>query len=75
MADGVIKSIAFDRATRKRKGFGFIQPAGGGEQLFFHRSAVQGADFDDCNEGDPVTYEPGMGAKGPRAENVRLKDD
>lgn len=74
MAEGVIKNIAVDRNTRSRKGFGFIQPAGGGEQLFFHKSAVQGADFDDCNEGDAVTYEPGMGAKGPRAENVRLKD-
>lgn len=74
MAEGVIKSIAFDRNTRQRKGFGFIQPAEGGEQLFFHRSAVRNGHFDDCNEGDPVTYTPGMGEKGPRAEDVYLKD-
>lgn len=74
MAEGVIKSIAFDRQTRQRKGFGFIQPAGGGEQVFFHKSAVKNCAFEDCNEGDPVTYDPGMGDKGPRAENVHLKD-
>lgn len=73
MAEGVIKSIAYDKVTRARKAFGFIQPATGGEQLFFHKSAVQNCAWDDCNEGDPVTYEPGMGEKGPRAENVRLK--
>lgn len=73
MAEGVIKTIAIDRATRSRKGFGFIQPAGGGKELFFHKSAVKNCSFDDVNEGDAVTFEPGMGEKGPRAEDVYLK--
>jgi CspA family cold shock protein len=74
MVDGVIKSIAFDKQTRARKGFGFIQPAGGGEQVFFHKSAVKNCSFDDCAEGDAVEFEPGMGDKGPRTERVMLKD-
>lgn len=70
--NGTIKSFATDRETRKRKGFGFIQPSGGGEQVFFHKSACLGCRFDDLVEGDKVTYEPGNGPKGPRAENVEL---
>lgn len=73
-ADGVIKSLPYDRETRARKGFGFIQPADGGAPLFFHKSALQGCSFDECEEGDAVTFEPGHGAKGPRAENVRPKE-
>lgn len=72
--NGTIKSFATDRTTGKRKGFGFIQPASGGEQVFFHKSACLGCRFDDLTEGDKVTYDAGTGEKGPRAENVRLQD-
>lgn len=71
--DGTIKSFATDRETGKRKGFGFIQPASGGEQVFFHKSACIGCRFDDLSEGAKVSYEPGTGPKGPRAENVRAR--
>jgi CspA family cold shock protein len=50
------------------KGFGFIA-AGDGAEYFFHQSAVQGR-FDDLREGQTVTFTPGQGPKGPRAENV-----
>jgi CspA family cold shock protein len=62
MAEGVIKRIT-------DKGFGFID-LGGGKDLFFHRSAVQGARFEDLQEGQRVSFTEGQGPKGPRAENV-----
>jgi len=39
--------------------------------MFFHSSNVEGVRFDDLREGQRVTYTPGRGPKGPRAENVR----
>ena len=52
------------------KGFGFIRVQGSDTEYFFHRSAVQGEDFKDLQEGDPVTFAAGEGPKGPRAEGV-----
>jgi len=63
MAEGVIKRIT-------DKGFGFID-IGGGKDLFFHRSAVQGTRFEDLQEGQRVSFTEGQGPKGPRAENVK----
>ena len=63
MAEGTIKKLT-------EKGFGFID-IGGGKDLFFHMSNVEGARYDDLHEGQRVTYNQGSGPKGPRAENVR----
>jgi CspA family cold shock protein len=52
------------------RGFGFIAAADGSE-YFFHQSACNGIRFDELREGLPVTFEPGQGPKGPRAENIR----
>ena len=60
-------------ATIKRltdRGFGFLD-TGGGQDLFFHMSALQGVTFEQLREGQKVTYELGEGPKGPRADNVR----
>jgi cold shock protein len=62
MPQGIIKKIISD------KGFGFIEA--GKKDLFFHRSAVDGA-FEDLREGDTVEYTEGQGQKGPCAENVK----
>ena len=51
------------------KGFGFIAIEGG-KDVFFHRTAVKNARFDDLRKGQEVTFEIGEGAKGPRAEDV-----
>jgi cold shock protein len=64
MAEGIIKRRLTD------KGFGFID-IGGGKDLFFHRSAVEGARFEDLQEGQRVSFSEGQGPKGPRAEKVR----
>ena len=63
MAQGTIKKLIAD------KGFGFIK--GANEELFFHRSAVEGVAFEELQEGQTVDYQAGDGPKGPRAENVR----
>jgi cold shock protein len=63
MAEGTIKRLA-------DKGFGFID-IGGGKDLFFHRSAVEGTRFEDLKQGQRVSYTEGQGPKGPRAENVK----
>lgn len=53
-------------------GFGFIQDTKSGREYFFHKSAVQGAQFDELYEQQAVTFEAGEGPKGARAESVRL---
>lgn len=64
MASGTIKRLA------REKGFGFIRDEGG-QEWFFHRSSVQGASFEDLEEGQRVSFEEEQSAKGPRAGNVR----
>jgi len=63
MAEGTIKRLT-------EKGFGFIE-TGTDKDMFFHMSNVEGTDFDSLREGQRVSYNPGRGPKGPRAENVR----
>ena len=63
MAEGTIKRLT-------DKGFGFID-TGGGKDMFFHSSNVEGTTFDQLREGEKVEYVEGMGPKGPRAEQVR----
>ena len=62
MAEGTIKRLT-DR------GFGFID-TGGGEDMFFHSSNVEGVSYEQLQEGQRVSYTEGRGPKGPRAENV-----
>ncbi len=62
MATGTIK-------TKTEKGFGFITPADGGADVFFHLSAC-GGQFDNLQVGQTVSFDMGEGPKGPKAENV-----
>jgi cold shock protein len=64
MAQGTVKWFNQD------KGYGFITPDNGGEDLFVHFSAIQGSGFRSLEEGEKVTYEVGQGQKGPQAQNV-----
>lgn len=52
------------------RGFGFIKPEDGGDDVFFHASALVEITFDDLKEGDAVTYDVEAGPKGPAATNV-----
>ena len=52
------------------KGFGFIQPSDGGDDLFVHFSEIQSGGYATLNDGQEVEYEVGEGRKGPCATNV-----
>jgi CspA family cold shock protein len=52
------------------KGYGFITPDDGSDDLFVHYSAISGGGFKALDEGEKVTYEAGQGRKGMEAKNV-----
>ncbi len=65
---GTIKKIIRDR------GFGFITPDEGEEDVFFTRSSLAPRTyFEDLREGDEVEFLMRPGEKGPRALNVKLR--
>jgi cold shock protein len=65
MPEGTVKWFNAD------KGFGFIQPDTGGEDLFVHFSAIQSDGYKTLDEGQKVSFEVGQGQKGPQATDVR----
>lgn len=54
------------------KGFGFIVPDDGGEDLFVHHTSITMEGFRNLEEGQGVQYEVGEGSKGPAAVNVTV---
>jgi CspA family cold shock protein len=65
---GTIKKIVRD------KGFGFIAPDDGGDDVFFHRSRLAPKlRFEDLREGDEVQFQVRAGDKGPQAYEVSVR--
>ena len=52
------------------KGYGFIEPEGGGRDVFVHFSAIQGDGYKTLSEGQTVEFEIIQGEKVPQASNV-----
>jgi CspA family cold shock protein len=64
MATGIVKWF------NDAKGFGFITPDDGGEDLFAHFSEIQSNGFKSLQEGQKVSFEVKMGPKGKQASKI-----
>lgn len=64
MAQGTVKWF------NSEKGFGFIAPDEGGDDVFVHYSEIQGTGFRTLEENQRVSFEVGESSKGPQAQNV-----
>ncbi len=64
MANGTVKWF------NAEKGYGFIT-VDGGDDVFVHYSAIDMSGYKVLEEGQPVVFDVGTGAKGPQAESVR----
>jgi CspA family cold shock protein len=53
------------------KGFGFIEPEGGGDDVFAHFSAIQMEGFRTLKQGGRVSFELVQGPKGQLAQNIQ----
>jgi CspA family cold shock protein len=67
VASGIVKWF------NPTKGYGFIQPQGGGKDVFVHISAVERAGFSTLYEGVAVEYEIVSSRGKESAENLRVK--
>ena len=65
MATGIVKWF------NDAKGFGFIKPAEGGEDLFAHFSAIQSSGFKSLQENQRVQFDVTTGPKGKQASNIQ----
>jgi CspA family cold shock protein len=76
---GFAKDLEIDVATgtvkwfNPTKGYGFIQPGGGGKDVFVHISAVESAGLKSLNEGQQVEFEIVANRGRESAENLKVK--
>jgi CspA family cold shock protein len=66
MAQGTVKWFSGE------KGFGFIAPDGGGDDVFVHYSSIDAGGYRSLDENQRVEFDVTPGQKGPQAEHVRM---
>jgi CspA family cold shock protein len=64
MATGTVKWF------NDAKGYGFIAPEDGSQDVFVHHSSISGSGYKSLAEGAKVEYQVSQGAKGPQATDV-----
>jgi cold shock protein len=69
--------MAFGRVKwfNDAKGFGFIEPEGGGGDVFAHFSAISMDGFRTLKQGSRVSYELVQGPKGDQAQNIQAAQE
>jgi cold shock protein len=69
--------MAFGRVKwfNDAKGFGFIEPEGGGADVFAHFSAIQMEGFRTLKQGGRVSYDVLQGPKGDQAQNIQAAEE
>ncbi len=67
MASGTVKWF------NPTKGYGFIEPSGGGKDVFVHISAVERAGLSTLNEGQKLDYEITSNRGKESAENLKVR--
>jgi CspA family cold shock protein len=65
MAQGTVKWFSADR------GYGFIAPDDGTDDVFVHQSAIQAEGYRSLQENQRVEYTARRGPEGPQAEQVQ----
>lgn len=68
MATGTVKW--FNNA----KGYGFVVPESGGDDIFVHYSSIQMDGYRTLRAGQPITFDVQEGPKGLHAVNIRLEE-
>jgi cold shock protein len=73
MADPTYNLNGGFKPTLPTKGYGFIQPQGGGKDVFVHISAVERAGLSSLNEGQAIEFELVSNKGKTSAENLKVR--
>ncbi len=70
-AEGEVMATGTVKWFNAAKGYGFITPSDGGDDVFAHYSAIEMDGYKTLREGQQVEYEVQEGPKGPQASRIR----